>query len=163
MCAEAPEFDSAGLSGGIRVRKDERLEATSEWPGRRSSSALRLAIPKRACSLACSGVTGLRRLPRQTRARMRHLLARRSAYINTTDVFGLDGRFLGPLTAHPFCVSFLARAIEAIGPNPRCCPRPRWRATPYCNGSGAGTAQSRSALSMPNQTLLAPPGSPWEG
>jgi hypothetical protein len=83
------------------------------------------------------------------------LLARQSAYINTTDVFGLDERFLDPLTAHPFGVSFLARAIEAIGPNPRCCPRPRWRATPYCNGSGAGTAQSRSALSMPNQTLSA--------
>jgi hypothetical protein len=44
------------------------------------------------------------------------LLARRSAYINTTDVLGLDERFLDPLAAHPFGVFFLARAIRANGP-----------------------------------------------
>ena len=121
----------------------------------RTAETLRLAIPRRACSPAFSGYspsTVATPIPRPS-APSSSLAD--SLTLTTPDVFGLDERFLDPLTAHPFCVSFLARAIEAIGPNPRCCPRPRWRATPYCNGSGAGTAQSRSALSMPNQTLSA--------
>ena len=150
MCAEAPEVLRDCPSASV-VRKDERLEATSEWPGRRNPSARH---PGGTCSPAFSGVQALDGCHANPAPECAIHLARRSAYTNNAGRVRI-GREISRSADGAFGVSFprpsdrgdrsqSSRLSSTTLASPKDLP-------PNCNGSGTGTARSRSILSMPDQ------------